>query len=80
MHRHIHIAHVTPWAVAHQAPLFREFSGQEYRSGLPLNHQEALKVQYAYILTDRSGFGHLVGVKWCLREVITNEAEDGHLH
>ena len=25
----------TPWAVAHQAPLFMEFSRQEYWSGLP---------------------------------------------
>ena len=25
----------TPWTVAHQTPLFMEFSGQEYRSGLP---------------------------------------------
>ena len=26
---------VTPWTVAHQAPLFMEFSQQEYWSGLP---------------------------------------------
>ena len=26
---------VTPWAVAHQAPLSMEFSRQEYWSGLP---------------------------------------------
>ena len=26
---------MTPWTVAHQAPLFLEFSRQEYRSGLP---------------------------------------------
>ena len=26
---------VTPWAVAHQAPLSEEFSRQEYWSGLP---------------------------------------------
>ena len=26
---------VTPWAVAHQAPLFMGFPKQEYRSGLP---------------------------------------------
>ena len=26
---------VTPWTVAHQAPLSMEFSGQEYWSGLP---------------------------------------------
>ena len=26
----------TPWTVAHQAPLFMEFSRQEYWSGLPL--------------------------------------------
>ena len=26
---------VTPWTVAHQAPLSRGFSGQEYWSGLP---------------------------------------------
>jgi len=26
---------VTPWAVAHQAPLSMGFSRQEYRSGLP---------------------------------------------
>ena len=26
----------TPWTVAHQAPLFLEFSRQEYWSGLPL--------------------------------------------
>ena len=26
---------VTPWTVAHQAPLSMEFSRQEYRSGLP---------------------------------------------
>ena len=25
----------SPWTVAHQAPLFREFSRQEYWSGLP---------------------------------------------
>ena len=25
----------TPWAVAHQAPLFMGFPKQEYRSGLP---------------------------------------------
>ena len=25
----------TPWTVAHQAPLFMEFSRQEYWSGLP---------------------------------------------
>ena len=27
---------VTPWTVAHQAPLSMEFSRQEYWSGLPL--------------------------------------------
>jgi len=26
---------VTPWTVAHQAPLSMEFSGQEYWSGFP---------------------------------------------
>ena len=26
---------VTPWTVAHQAPLSMEFSKQEYRNGLP---------------------------------------------
>ena len=26
---------VTPWTIAHQAPLFVEFSRQEYWSGLP---------------------------------------------
>ena len=26
---------VTPWTVAHQAPLFMEFSRQDYWSGLP---------------------------------------------
>ena len=26
---------MTPWTVAHQAPLSMGFSGQEYRSGLP---------------------------------------------
>ena len=26
---------MTPWAVAYQAPLFMEFSRQEYWSGLP---------------------------------------------
>ena len=26
---------VTPWTVAHQAPLSKEFSGQEHWSGLP---------------------------------------------
>ena len=26
---------MTPWAVAHQAPLFMKFSRQEYWSGLP---------------------------------------------
>ena len=26
---------VSPWTVAHQAPLSMEFSRQEYRSGLP---------------------------------------------
>ena len=26
---------VTPWTVAHQAPLSKEFSRQEYWSGLP---------------------------------------------
>ena len=26
---------VTPWTVAHQAPLSKEFSRQEYRNGLP---------------------------------------------
>ena len=26
---------VTPWTVAHKAPLFTEFSRQEYWSGLP---------------------------------------------
>ena len=26
---------VTPWTVAHQAPLFMGFSSQEYWSGLP---------------------------------------------
>ena len=26
---------VTPWTVTHQAPLFMEFSRQEYQSGLP---------------------------------------------
>ena len=25
----------TPWTAAHQAPLFKEFSRQEYRSGFP---------------------------------------------
>ena len=25
----------TPWTIAHQAPLFMEFSRQEYWSGLP---------------------------------------------
>ena len=28
---------VTPWTVAHQAPLSMEFSRQEYRSGLPFS-------------------------------------------
>jgi len=27
---------VTPWTVAHRAPLSTEFSRQEYQSGLPL--------------------------------------------
>ena len=30
-----HSTLVTPWAVAHQAPLTMGFSRQEYRSGLP---------------------------------------------
>ena len=34
-----HFSHVqlfvTPWAIAHQAPLSMEFSKQEYWSGLP---------------------------------------------
>ena len=29
----------TPWTVAHQAPLFMEFSRQEYWSGLPFISQ-----------------------------------------
>ena len=28
---------VTPWTVAHEAPLFMGFSGQEYWSGLPFH-------------------------------------------
>ena len=32
---HTHTAHVTPWAVAHQVPLFIEFSREEYWCGLP---------------------------------------------
>ena len=39
-HTHTHLLScvrffVTPWTVAHQAPLFMEFSRQEYWSGLP---------------------------------------------
>ena len=30
---------VTPWTVAHQAPLFMEFSRQEHWSGLPFPFQ-----------------------------------------
>ena len=36
---------VTPWTVAHQAPLSMEFSRQEYWSGLPFPSPEALKAQ-----------------------------------
>ena len=32
----------TPWTVGHQAPLFVEFSRQEYWSGLPLPSSEDL--------------------------------------
>ena len=32
----------TPWTVAHQAPLFMEFSRQEYWSGLPCRLPEDL--------------------------------------
>ena len=37
---------VTPWTLAHQAPLFTEFSKQEYWSGLPFPspmHESALR-------------------------------------
>ena len=35
---------VTPWTVAHQAPLSMEFSGQEYWSGFPRNlHDPGIK-------------------------------------
>ena len=33
---------VTPWTVAHQAPLSMEFSRQEYWSGLPFPFPEDL--------------------------------------
>ena len=33
---------VTPWSVAHQAPLSMEFSRQEYWSGLPFSSPEDL--------------------------------------
>ena len=33
---------VTPWTVTHQAPLSKEFSRQEYWSGLPLPTLEDL--------------------------------------
>ena len=35
----------TPWTVAHQAPLFMEFSRQEYWSGLPFLSQQDLPTQ-----------------------------------
>ena len=35
---------VTPWTVAHQAPLSVGFSRQKYRSGLPFLHQGILKI------------------------------------
>ena len=35
VHAHLHQFFVTPWTVAHQAPLSMEFSRQEYWSGLP---------------------------------------------
>ena len=41
---------VTPWTVAHQAPLFMGFSRQEYWSGLPLPFPGDLRqVFYGYI-------------------------------
>ena len=33
---------MTPWIVAHQAPLSKEFSRQEYWSGLPFSSPEDL--------------------------------------
>ena len=41
---------VTPWNVAHQAPLSMEFSRQEYWSGLPFPSAEALKAQSSLTL------------------------------
>ena len=34
MHAQSCLTPATPWTVAHQAPLFMEFSGQEYWNGL----------------------------------------------
>ena len=34
MHAQSWLTPATPWTVAHQAPLFMEFSGQEYWNGL----------------------------------------------
>ena len=40
---------VTPWTVAHQAPLYMEFSRQEYWSGLPLPSSFVLVFIFIYL-------------------------------
>ena len=41
---------VTPWSVAHQAPLSMGFSRQEYWSGLPFPSPPILDTYFLYIL------------------------------
>ena len=48
-----HFSHVqlcaTPWTATHQAPLSKEFSRQEYWSGLPFPSPISLKTDYKFL-------------------------------
>ena len=45
----------TPWTVAHQVPLFMEFSSQEYLSGLPCPSPGYINNNKTYILKQYGG-------------------------
>ena len=56
---------VTPWAVAHQAPLSMEFSRQEYWSGLPfLTPLYVISKVFSCILQENQGELRILHLVW----------------